>query len=71
MVGNRQVKLLNINGFPPDIVSIENGNYPLVEYLYAVTLSDNSKPNVEKMLEWIRSEQGHLLINKTGYCPVK
>jgi phosphate transport system substrate-binding protein len=71
MVGNEQIKLLNINGFEPDIVSIENGNYPLTDNVYAVTLSDNNKPNVAKLLEWIKSAQGQILIKKVGYCPIK
>jgi phosphate transport system substrate-binding protein len=71
MVGNKQIKLLKINGFPPDIVSIANGTYPLVDNFYAITLSDNKNPNIEKLLEWIKSEQGQILIKKTGYCPIK
>jgi len=71
MVGNKQIKLLKINGFPPDIASIENVSYPLLYDFYAITLSDNKKNNVEKLLEWIKSEQGQELIRKTGYCPIK
>ena len=71
MVGNKHIKLLQIDGFLPDIASIKNEIYPLVYDFYAITLSDNKKPNVEKLLEWILSEQGQMLIEKTGYCPLK
>lgn len=71
MVGNKEIKLLKINGFPPDVISIENATYPLLYDFYAVTLSDNKKPNVEKLLEWIKSEQGQALIEKTGYTSVR
>ncbi|MDR1005466.1 MAG: substrate-binding domain-containing protein [Bacteroidales bacterium] len=70
MVGNRQIKLLKINQFPPDFMSIENKKYPLLYDVYAITLFDNKKPNVEKLLNWILSEQGRELIQKTGYCPI-
>jgi phosphate transport system substrate-binding protein len=70
MVGDKQIRLLKINGFSPNIASIENGNYPLTVNLYAITLSDNKKMNVEKLLEWIKSEQGQALVERTGYSAI-
>ena len=68
MVNNNGIKLLKIEGIYPDIESIKDNSYPLASQFYAVTLSDNTKPNVLKLLEWITSEQGQWLVEKTGYC---
>jgi phosphate transport system substrate-binding protein len=71
MVNNKDVKLLKINGIYPDMETIRSGEYPLSSQFFAVTLSDNDRPNVLKLLDWIVSEQGQQLVEKTGYCPVK
>jgi phosphate transport system substrate-binding protein len=70
MVRNKQIKLLKINGVYPDIESIKNQTYLLTSDLYAVTLSDNTNPNVVKFLEWILSSQGQSLVERTGYCAI-
>ena len=70
MVKNNQIKLLKINGNYPDTDSIENGSYPLTSEFYAVTRSDCTE-NTKKLIEWICSNQGAELIEKTGYTPIK
>ncbi len=69
MVKNDQIKLLSINGVAPTIENIENGTYPLASYFYAVTRSDSSE-NTKKLVDWILSDQGSELIEKTGYTPL-
>lgn len=71
MVNNKDIKLLKINSIYPDIETIKRDEYPLSSQFFAVTLADNEKPNVLKLLDWIVSEQGQQLVEKTGYCPVK
>ena len=71
MVKNKEVKMLKINGVYPDLETIGNGVYPLTSPFFAITLADNAKPNVSKFLNWILSEQGQYLVEKTGYCPIK
>jgi len=71
MVKNEEVKILKINGVYPDLETIGNGTYPMSSSFFAVTLTDNNKPNVTRFLEWIVSEQGQDLVKKTGYCPIK
>ncbi|GHV31075.1 hypothetical protein FACS1894177_04830 [Bacteroidia bacterium] len=71
MVNNEYIKLLKINGVYPDLETIRRDEYPLASQFFAVTLSDNGKPNVLKLLDWIVSEQGQQLVEKTGYCPMK
>jgi phosphate transport system substrate-binding protein len=70
MVRNKQIKLLKINGVYPDVESIKNQTYLLTSDLYAITLSDNTNPNVVKFLEWILSSQGQFLVERTGYCAI-
>lgn len=69
MVANDQIKLLSIDGIAPTAENIENGTYPMTSYFYAVTRSDADE-NTRKLVEWIRSEQGQELIEKTGYTPL-
>lgn len=71
MVNNEYIKLLKINGVYPDLETIRRDEYPLASQFFAVTLSDNGKPNVLKLLDWIVSEQCQQLVEKTGYCPMK
>jgi len=70
MVKNNQIKLLCINGVAPTVENIANGSYPITGDFYAVTLASNQNPNVNLLIEWILSEQGQELIEKTGYVPL-
>lgn len=70
MAANDQIKLLSIDGIAPTVENIENGTYPLTSYFYAVTRSDASE-NTLKFVDWILSEQGQKLVEKSGYTPVK
>ena len=38
--------------------NIKNGKYPVTATLYAVTYEGNDNENVEKLLEWVLSEEG-------------
>lgn len=70
MAANDQIKLLSIDGVAPTVENIENGTYPLTSYFYAVTRSDASE-NTLKLVDWILSEQGQKLVEKSGYTSVK
>jgi len=69
MYANPDAKLLSINGVEPSIENIQNGSYPFVADFYAVT---NGEPegNTKLLIEWILSEQGQEIIEKTGYTPL-
>jgi len=69
MVGDQQIKLLQINGVSPTKETINNGTYPFTGDFYAITLGE-PKPNVKKLIDWILSTQGQYLVDKTGYVPV-
>lgn len=69
MVGNDQIKLLAIDGVPPTKETIRSEEYPITMEFYIVTAgSDN--PNVEKLIDWVLSEQGQQLVEKVGYVPI-
>lgn len=70
MVKNDLIKLLKINGVEPTKENIENGKYPIVGDFYAVTRSDASE-NTLKLLDWVLTDEGQELIEKTGYTPLK
>ena len=62
-----EVKLLSIDGVAPTAENIRNGSYPITTTLYAVTRKGEEKPYVRELLNWITSEQGQELVEKSGY----
>ena len=67
LMEEENVKLLAIDGVSPTIENIENGSYPLITGLYAVTRKDDPNPNVQKVLDFLLSEDGQYIIRNTGY----
>lgn len=70
MIKNSDIKLLKINGIYPNSQSILNEIYPFVSKFYAVTLKENKKESVKEFLEWLKSSEAKLIIQKTGYTPL-
>ena len=70
IIRNPDIKLLSIDGIYPSVENIKNGTYPITGPLYAVTWEGNSNENVEKLLEWVLSEEGQEIIEKTGYVGI-
>ena len=70
MYANPDAKILKVNGVEPSLENIQNGHYPFVADFYAVT---NGAPegNSKLLIDWILSEQGQELIEKTGYTPIR
>ena len=70
MVADNKIKLLSLDGIAPTRENVANGTYPHSSQFYAVTAgSDN--PNIDAFIEWILSEQGQYLVEKTGYTRLK
>jgi phosphate transport system substrate-binding protein len=69
MVKNNEIKLLKIDGVSPNKENISNKTYPLTAEFYAVTASSKN-PNIKAFIDWILTEQGQYLVEKTGYTPV-
>lgn len=70
MVQNDLIKLLEIDGVAPTEENVRDDSYPLVSTIYAITRKENSNPNVNRMLDWMISEEGQYLAGKAGYTPI-
>jgi len=71
MVKNDQIKLLSVNGIYPSKETIQNESYPLYENFYAIYIdTDDKNENIEPFINWILSQQGQVLVQRTGYIPL-
>ena len=70
IVENSDVKMLSLDGAYPDKENISNGSYPIVSSLYAVYDKANDDPNIPILIDWILSEEGQEIVEKSGYVPV-
>lgn len=64
------VKMLSVDGVYPSLENIENGSYPLVTNVCLITRKDDPNPYVQKMIDYILSEQGQYIVRETGYAGV-
>ena len=71
IVQNPEVKMIAVDGIAPTAENIQNNTYPIIAPVYAVTYEGNSNPNVALLVEWILSEEGQYIIEKTGYVGMK
>ncbi len=71
IIKNPDIKLLSVDGVAPTPENIKNGTYPIVGPLYAVTYEGNENENVEKLLQWVLSDEGQQIVEQTGYAGVK
>ena len=71
MVQNGEIKLLELNGIAPTKENILNDTYPVASEFFAVHLASNDNPNIQPLLDWILSEQGQTLIDRTGYVALQ
>ena len=51
--------------------NIKNGSYPILADLVVSRLESNTKENVDKMINFMLSEDGQYIIEKTGYGPLE
>lgn len=67
---NGKIKMLALNGVYPDKENVSNGSYPIVSNFYAVYRKDNDNPNIPIFVDWILSEEGQDIVDRSGYVPV-
>ena len=67
MVADENVKMLAVDGIYPDTENIRNGSYPLTANFYAVYRRDNQNANVQRLVDWLLSEEGQTMIEACGY----
>lgn len=70
IIKNPNIKMVSIDGIAPTAENIKNGTYPVVTPIYAVTYEENTNENTQKLLDWILSDEGQSIIEKTGYVGI-
>ena len=70
IVENDTVKMLSLNGVYPSAENIQNRSYPMVIQFYAIYRADNKNENIPRLIDWLVSEEGQTLIEKTGYVRI-
>jgi len=71
LIANPNVKMIKVNGVAPTQENISSEEYPITTSLYAVTYEGNPNENVQKLIDWILSDEGQEIVEKTGYARVK
>ncbi|MFC7366263.1 MULTISPECIES: substrate-binding domain-containing protein [Bhargavaea] len=69
MIGDDKVRLLAVDAVEPTADNIRSGDYPIVSELYAVTAGTDN-PNVKPFIDWILSEEGQEIVERTGYVGI-
>ncbi len=70
IIRNPDIKMVAIDGIAPTAENVRNGSYPVVTPIYAVTYQENPNENVDRLLQWILSEEGQEIIEASGYVGV-
>ncbi len=71
IVSNQSVKMLSLNGVYPSAENIQNKTYPIVAEFYAIYRKDNQNPNIPVLVDWLLSDEGQEIIEKSGYIKIK
>lgn len=67
IIKNPDIKVIAVDGIAPTVENIQDGTYPIVAPVYAVTYEGNDNPNVQLLIDWILSDEGQYIIEQTGY----
>ncbi len=70
IIKNPDIKMIAVDGVTPTKENIKNGSYPIIAPLYAVTYENNPNENVDKMIDWMLSDEGQYIIEETGYVGI-
>ena len=62
------VKMLSVDGVYPSLENIEDGSYPLTTNVCLITRKNEPNPYVQKMIDFILSEDGQAIVRGTGYA---
>jgi phosphate transport system substrate-binding protein len=60
------LNLLPLNGVAPSVQTVAAGTYPYYKKLFLVT-GPKASPAAKKFIEFIKSREGHAILNKEGY----
>lgn len=70
IIQNPDIKMLSVDSVAPTVKNIKSGMYSITTPIYAVTYKGNKNANVKKLLDWVLSNEGQEIIEKTGYVGV-
>ena len=70
IIQNPDIKMIAIDDVFPSKENIKNGAYPFIASVYAVTYKGNPNENVQKLIDWMLSEEGQYIIEETGYVGI-
>ena len=70
MKKSNKIKLLQIDGVAPTVEHIRDDIYPITSPFYAVYVKGNENKNLMRLINWIQSDEGQQLIEKTGYVSI-
>ena len=73
MYGNgNEIKFIKVDGVEPTKQTMASGEYPLLNYNYAIYNKNQSENStVEELVEWILTYNGQKAMINAGYVPVK
>ncbi|MBE6618040.1 MAG: hypothetical protein E7627_08925 [Ruminococcaceae bacterium] len=71
IIQNPDIKVISVDGVHPSVENIQNETYPIIAPVYAVTYEGNTNENVDKLIEWVLSDEGQYIIRETGYVGMK
>lgn len=71
IIKNPDIKIIAVDGVHPSVENIQNETYPIIAPVYAVTYEGNPNKNVDKLIEWVLSDEGQYIIRETGYVGMK
>ena len=70
IVANKNIRLLAVNGVQPTRKNIINGSYPIQMPFYMVVRKGERTEEMNRLIEWVLSEEGQSLVAASGYAPI-
>ncbi len=71
IVSENGIRFIPIEGVEPTIDSVTDETYPLVDNMYISYRKGQVTKEMQRFLDWVLSEEGQLLVERSGYAPVK
>ena len=72
IVASKNIRLLELNGVYPSKENIRNHSYPVVSNFYAIyRKSDSAREDIQKVIAFIRTEQGQQIVEESSYISIK
>lgn len=70
IASNKNIRLLAVDGVEPTQETITNGSYPVKMPFYMVVRKGERTEEMNKLIDWVLSEEGQSLVAASGYAPI-